>query len=586
MRLVCVALFALLISTGSTNGQTVPRTPIPVKVEFNDGRWKMTRDGKPYYIKGAGGMGSLKLLREKGGNSNRLWGVSETTKQRLDEAHAQGISVAVGIWLEHATRGYDYQDYNQVNEQIEKVLNAVKKFKDHPAVLIWGVGNEMEGYGSGDNPAIWYHVEHLCRLIKRIDPNHPTMTVVAEIGGNRVQAIHRYCPSVDIIGINAYGGAASIPQRYKSAGGQKPYIVTEFGPHGPWESGRDEINAVVEPFSNVKAEKYRESYLSFAADKTHCLGSYSFLWGQKMEATATWFGMLLEDGRETNVVNQMSSLWAEVKPKNRAPVFHSLKNKGRNVVNAGEILRFEASFSDPDGDDVALEWVVRPEADAYITYGDFKPTPKPMDGVIRQSQGNVVQLNAPEESGLYRLYAIATDSKQLSATANIAFKVEYKPLAQPGKKIQLPFVVHGDSQVGQMIVVVQRGCDADLDLEFADHPKSGIDCIRWQTKNDASASFAFNDETGIDVMGAQRLVFWAKGTTGQEEVVVGIGKPKSSENADTFAKEKRIRLSKYWKKFHIDFANVDMRRITTCFRLSTTADAQPMTIYLDDIRFE
>ena len=203
MRIVCVTLFALLILAGITNGQMAPRTPIPVKVEFDDGRWQMTRGGEAYYIKGAGGMGSLKLLREKGGNSNRLWGVSETTKQRLDEAHAQGISVAVGIWLEHATRGYDYQDYDQVNEQIEKVLDAVKTFKDHPAVLVWGVGNEMEGYGSGDNPAIWCHVEHLCRLIKRIDPNHPTMTVVAEIGGNRVQAIHRYCPSVDIIGINA-----------------------------------------------------------------------------------------------------------------------------------------------------------------------------------------------------------------------------------------------------------------------------------------------------------------------------------------------------------------------------------------------
>ena len=129
---------------------------------------------------------------------------------------------------------------------------------------------------------------------------------------------------------------------------------------GRGESGRDDINAVVEPFSNVKAEKYRESYLSFTADKTHCLGSYSFLWGQKMEATATWFGMLLEDGRETNVVNQMSSLWVEAEPENRAPVFHTLQNLGSNVVEAGEMLRFEASFSDPDGDDVALQWVVRP----------------------------------------------------------------------------------------------------------------------------------------------------------------------------------------------------------------------------------
>ena len=141
-----------------------------------------------------------------------------------------------------------------------------------------------------------------------------------------------------------------------------------------------------------------------------------------------------------------------------------------------------------------------------------------------------MQLVAPEKSGLYRLYAIASDSQQLSATANIAFKVEYKPLDQPGKKVQLPFIIHGESPVSRKSVIAQRGCDANLDLEFVDSPKSGKHCIRWQTKNDASASFAFNDEMGIDVMGAQRLAFWAKGTTGQEEVIVGIGKPQTSEN--------------------------------------------------------
>ena len=155
---------------------------------------------------------------------------------------------------------------------------------------MWGIGNEMEGYQSGDNPAIWSHVEHLCRLIKQEDPNHPTMTVIAEIGGNRIKAINQFCPSLDIVGINSYGGAASLPQRYRESGGTKPYIVTEFGPTGPWEIGRTEIGAIDEAPSNIKAAKYRSTYESLKSDNRYCLGTYSFLWGNKMEAPKLGLG--------------------------------------------------------------------------------------------------------------------------------------------------------------------------------------------------------------------------------------------------------------------------------------------------------
>ena len=51
----------------------------------------------------------------------------------------------------------------------------------------------------------------------------------------RSENLHRLCPDIDIVGINSYGGAASVPERYRKAGGTKPYILTEFGPPGRWE---------------------------------------------------------------------------------------------------------------------------------------------------------------------------------------------------------------------------------------------------------------------------------------------------------------------------------------------------------------
>ena len=144
-------------------------------------------------------------------------------------------------------------------------MKHVRDFKHHPAVLVWGIGNEAES--EGDNPAIWSHIEHLAQLVKREDPYHPVMTVIAEMGGKKIEAIHKLCPSVDIIGINSYGGAQSLPDRYKRLGGKKPYIVTEFGPIGTWEVGKNAIDAISEPSSTKKALSYFANAKTFAKDK-------------------------------------------------------------------------------------------------------------------------------------------------------------------------------------------------------------------------------------------------------------------------------------------------------------------------------
>src|SRR5438128_2070126 len=77
-------------------------------------------------------------------------------------------------------------------------------------------------------------INSLSTIVKELDPHHPTMTVIAEAGGDKIKNLHRLCPEIDIIGINSYGGAATLGERYKKAGGTKPYVLTEFGPLGIW----------------------------------------------------------------------------------------------------------------------------------------------------------------------------------------------------------------------------------------------------------------------------------------------------------------------------------------------------------------
>ena len=63
----------------------------------------------------------------------------------------------------------------------------------------------------------------------------PTMTVIAEVGGNKVPNLHKYCPDIDIVGINSYAGLQNVGDRYLErvpASTGKPYIITEFGAPG------------------------------------------------------------------------------------------------------------------------------------------------------------------------------------------------------------------------------------------------------------------------------------------------------------------------------------------------------------------
>ena len=302
VRLLCVAglTFTLVsLRSGSAAAAPAEQRASVVRLEKTDKGYALLRNGKPYFIKGAGGDQRLEDLAAAGGNSIRTWG-ADNLEGLLDRAHALGLTVTVGFWLGHRAHGFDYQDGDSVTRQFEDVRQYILKYKDHPAVLMWAVGNEMEGIGGeGNNPAIWYAVNHIARMAKELDPNHPTMTVISEVGGKRIEYIHRYCPDVDIVGINSYGGIGSVVERYFKAGGTKPFVITEFGPLGQWEVDKTSWGAPLELTSTAKAEAYLAAYrAAVGAYPDQCLGSYVFVWGSKQEATATWYGLFLKDGAQ------------------------------------------------------------------------------------------------------------------------------------------------------------------------------------------------------------------------------------------------------------------------------------------------
>ncbi len=141
----------------------------------DNGSYKLLKDGLPYYINGAGGSQYLEKLADYGGNSIRTWGVDDQTDQLLDKAKDLDLTVCFGIWIGQERQGFDYTNKQALKAQLDMVRQTVRKYKDHPAILIWGVGNEMDlDYTNFD---VWKHMEEVIKVVKQEDPNHPTMIV-------------------------------------------------------------------------------------------------------------------------------------------------------------------------------------------------------------------------------------------------------------------------------------------------------------------------------------------------------------------------------------------------------------------------
>jgi len=570
--------------------------PVRVELQQVEGHWKLLRAGQEFRVQGAGGDGSRKRLAECGANSFRIWGVDEKTPAVLDEAHKLGLAVTVGIWLGHERHGFDYTSLDQVTAQTEAVRQAVLRFRDHPAVLCWALGNEMEG--DGNNAAVWSHVESLAAMVRKLDPNHPTMTVIAEIGGRKVQAIQTLCPSVDLIGINSYGGIQSLPQRYRQAGGGKPYIVTEFGPNGAWETSRNRLGTVDELSSSAKAEVYRRAFETLQADQQLCLGSYAFTWGWKQEATATWFGLLLPDGSRLAGVDELTKLWSGVPQKNLCPVIGSLK-LSENRGGAGAVITAALKTTDPENDPLTVRWVLAEDSQEFVTGGDFQAAPPEYRGAITGSSLTGAEIRLPEFGGLYRLYVYVRDPSGGAATASVPLSVKGPKKFRRGRQVALPLSIAGEAgQKEPFIPSGYMGNTAAIVMQpnCRENPHSGRTCLKVTYKRpDGWGGVVWQNPAGdwgdlaggLDLTGAKSLRFFARGATGGEQVKFGFGLiGRDKRYFDTTKVEQEFKLTAEWKEYTFDLKGRDLSRIKTGFTWVLAASGQPVVFYLDDVKFE
>jgi len=417
----------------------IPATRSHIELKKNnEGSWRLWVNKREFAIRGAGGArspGMLEQLKIAGGNSVRTWGMEglETKvsdgERFIDRAWRAGIMVVPGFWVQHERHGFDYSNLKKVKKQRASLRAGIRKYKNHPAVLVWGLGNEMEGPSSaGGSIAVFKELEILARIIKSEDPHHPVMTVIAGANPEKIKNLMKYCPSIDILGINYYAGVGVAGQRILDAGWSKPFAVTEFGVAGQWEVAKTSWGAELEQTSHEKARAYYAGHkLVFDTNAGHelCLGTYAFLWGWKQECTATWFGMYLPTLEKLPQVDAMTKAWTGKWPENRCPKIKRLSSEAYSkIVKPGKKLKAEVDVEDPNGDSMTYKWLVVSESTDRKGGGDKEAVPPSHPQLIKKNNSKNVVFKSPSKPGNYRLFLSVHDNKGGAATANFPFRVE------------------------------------------------------------------------------------------------------------------------------------------------------------------
>jgi hypothetical protein len=431
---VAVAVGFLLFASG------IFAQAIKVEVRETKEGFTLFREGKPYYIQGVGGKEYVEEMLYLGANSIRTWGIDEAD-EALATAEKHGLTVMLGLWVQHERHGFDYNDEAAVQRQLERFTQIVKKYKDHPSILLWGVGNEVDLFYT--NTKVWDAIQDIAKMIHEVDPNHPTCTVTAGLDSNEVYEVMKRAPDIDIYGFNTYGDIERHSNNIRRYGWEGPYIISEWGPNGHWEVEKTAWNAPIEQTSTEKAASYKHRYKSFIeAKKGECIGSYVFLWGQKQETTSTWYGLFTTDGNPTEPLDYLYVAWNGKQPPNRAPSVSRIKLNGKEAnesiyLRAGDKYTAEVTPKDPDGDKIRVEWLVFPESQNTKSGGDFEDDLQPVLGVLSKRKGESATLVAPKKEGAYRLFVFITDKENRTAYANIPFYVNPRnPGDPPAKKVR------------------------------------------------------------------------------------------------------------------------------------------------------
>lgn len=410
-----------------------PAPPAGRKVYIgeSDGRYTIFRDGQPFIVKGAAGNGRLEALKAAGGNTIRTWDTVGLRKL-LDEAEKAGIAVICGLPLPVSGHLDIYRDTAAVSAMCQSFGQVVERYKHHPALLMWCLGNEVDFPYSPRFRPFYKAYNRLLGMIHMRDPDHPVTTALINFNRRNIYNLRWKVPDLDLISLNIFGEIQDLRSNLEKFSWfwDGPFLITEWGINGPWESETTAWGAPIENTSNKKAEQYLQRYADYMpVNDPRFLGACVFFWGQKQEVTHTWFNMFTPAGSVSPAAQTMQYIWTGNWPTHRAPAikYMLLDEKGARdniLLSPGTEHTAALLLEDIGTDALRIEWEVLPE-DWYIRYRSYVNPLKPpvLDSLLLSQEGAVARFRTPVKEGPYRLFVTVYDAFGNFASANTPFYV-------------------------------------------------------------------------------------------------------------------------------------------------------------------
>ncbi len=573
-----------------------------------DSTWTLFVDDKPFEVKGAtfGYMEDVanydsyfKDLQFLGVNTIRLWATNDDTIKLLNAAQKHNIKVLIGIWMRHGRPGMEDDDsfnYLEDTKGMEDMYNGaietVKKYKNHPAVLAWAVGNEVYLNMATDPEKEAYSLllERICSKIKSLDTNHPIASVEAWTFG--LDWWEKHVPSIDIYGLNSYGpGAGILASELEKRGIDKPYMITEFGVTGEWDIKQEKNGITVEPTDSQKYDAIAKGYHDWIKNKPACLGVYVFHYADGKTFASPWL-LTHHNGSFRPQYWAIREAFTGNKPLNNIPIIENFELPDSSFKNGTWI---PVSLATSDIENEALE--------ISFHYNQRTGSRKRRDQInplnIRGNVKDGFEIQLPNEDGAIKVYVNVKDSYNnvgIASTSIVVENTKKRNFLVP--KVKLPFYVYKDGEELPYFPSAYMGNHKDItvDIKNKTHVHSG-DASLMVGYNEAHNWYGLglvnpaNDWGeilgGYDISGAETFSFWAKASKKGVIATIGFGLiGKDKPFPDTAKKSIEVKLTTKWKKYTIKTKKLDLSCIRSGLVLFSSAYGSSQKIYIDNVVFE
>lgn len=362
-----------------------------------------------------------------GGNTIRRYAPSWYDTNILRTADSEGLNVIYGFWF---SPDIDYaRDSLELSLKVETLMDNLLQFGGHESIMAWGIGNETFYRLRKFFPPlrlvearISYLIllDELAKLLVEAGDTRIMMTGVAHHEGmeGSLIAYEKYAPHLDMIGINAHYSAqlAEVSNLMAAHASKMPYMISEFSMGGYWDqtyTSLDPNQKIQEPSDFQKAQNYSRNWNKYIESyKGQNLGGVAYCWQDRIEGTASWFGLSTLEGDLKPSYFALKEVWTGEEAGFPLADVKLIVPPAR--PGAMPYLPFRVISSNNKRHGLKYEWrVVNDETQELVKE------------IERVDKWNLLKVPLPMEEGSYRVYITISDKKGHAVEASRGFSYPY-----------------------------------------------------------------------------------------------------------------------------------------------------------------